>query len=248
MRVLAFAAIVVASFIISSVAWGPPLSLITKQPGTPLAPFNMSIIETSNETGGMPSNSGSGGSFWEVGSNSSFPGEPEIPQNPTMPNPFAGLGGAIENVLNPGINLERTETPKSGIALAFAVVVPVILALAYYALYARGKSRVVSVRRRKRLPRDTVKAGVAVVDVDNIFVRVVRVLSIRVSEVLGRDPDILTHREVMHHASKLLEWGSRVRTAIMGYEKFRFASSVPSEDEVKAAEEVLRLASKRPDI
>ena len=244
MRALAFAAVVIASFIISSIAWGPPLALITKQPGMPLAPINLSIVGAGNETGGIPTSSGSGGSLLGVGSNSSSPTIPENPQSPSVPNPFAGLGDAIGNVLNPGVNPERTETPRSGIALAFAVAAPVVLALAYYALYAGGKGRVVTVRRRRRLPRGTAGVTATLADEDNIFVRVVRLLSIKVSEVLGKDPDILTHREIMHHASKLLGWGDRVRAAIMGYEKLRFASRETDEDEVRAAEEVLRLASK----
>ncbi len=243
MRALA-AAVVIVSFIISSIAWGPPLALITKQPGMPSTPFNLSIIGPSNETGGIPSSSSSGGTFWDIESNSSPPGEPEIRQNPTMPNPFGGLGEAIGNVLNPDVNPERAEAPRSGVALAFAVAAPIIIALAYYALYARGKGRVTVVRWRRRLPRGARGSSGPVVSGGNIFVRVVKLLSLKVSEVLGRDPDILTHREVMYHASELMGLGNKVRVAIMGYEKLRFASREPSEDEVKAAEEVLRLASK----
>ncbi len=242
------AAVVIASFIISSIAWGPPLALITKQPGVPSASLNLSIIGPRNETGGIPSSSGSGGAFWQVGSNSSPPGEPDIRQNPIIPNPFASLGEAIGNVFNPGVNPERTESPRSGIALAFAVAAPVVIALAYYALYVRGKGSVPRVRRRRRVPRGVREPATTVVDGDNVFVRVVRLLSLRVSEMLGRDPDVLTHREVMQHAAKVLGWGERVRAAIMGYEKLRFASREPIEDEVRAAEEVLRLASKRPGI
>lgn len=247
MRALTAAA-VIASFIISSIAWGPPLALITKQPGVPSAPFNLSIIGPSNETGGIPSGSGSGGTSWQAGSSSSPPGEPEIPQNPTMPNPFASLGEAIGNVFDPGVNTERTESTRSGIALAFAVASPVIIALTYYALYARGKGGVLGVRRRRRVPRGVRELAAAVVNGDNVFVRVVRLLSLKVSEVLGRDPDVLTHREVMQHAAKVLGFGEGVRAAIMGYEKLRFASREPSEEEVRAAEEVLRLASERPGI
>ena len=239
------AAVVIASFIISSIAWGPPLALIAKQPGPPAMSFNLSVVGSGNETGEMPSTLGGGGSYWSAGSNGSLPGEPEIRENPVIPNPFSGIGDALGNVLNPGVNPERTETPRSGIALAFAIAAPVIIALAYYALYAGGKGRVVRTRRRRRLMRGSVDVGEGTINEGNIFVRVVRLLSLKVSEAVGKDPDILTHREVMQYASRLLNLGSKVRSAIMGYERMRFASREPSEEEVRAAEEVLMLASKR---
>lgn len=241
MRALA-AAVVVASFIISSIAWGPPLALITKQPGAPSAPFNLNIIGSGNETGGVSSSSGSGGGSWHSASSSSSSGEPGASQNPTIPNPFAGLSEAIGNALSPGVSPEKAEAPKRGIALAFAVIAPVAIALAYYAIYSRGKGGVSRVRLRRKAVSGV--RGQAVAEDGNIFVRVVRLLSLRVSEAIRSDPDILTHREVMKHAIELLGLGERVTYAVMGYEKLRFASREPSEEELRAAEEVLRVASR----
>ena len=245
MRALA-AAVVIASFMISSIAWGPPLALITKQPRNLPAPINLSIIGPGNETGGMPSSSGvGGGSFWSAGGNLSSHGEPELGQNPALPNPLAGLGEAIENVLNPGVSPQRTGTARSGTALVFAVLAPLIIALTYYTLYARGRGKIRSSKRVRRWRRMPEEVPTAELGEGNVFVRVVRLLSLKVAGAVGKDPDTLTHREVMHFSTEFLGLGEVVKAAVMGYEKLRFASREPGEEEVRAAEEVLRIASRR---
>jgi len=247
LRALA-AAVVVASFIVSSIAWGPPLALVTKQPGSPMIPINLSIVGQDNETGGIPSSSAGSNAFIGGGSNGSAAGEPRLGESPSIPNPLAGIGDAVGSVLNPGVSTERETVPRSGLALIFAVITPVVIAASYYVLYVRGKESTPRLRRRRRLGARAAEQGPSNLSGDNVFVRLVRVLSVKVSDVLGIDPDVLTHREVMHHARKILGLDSRVRAAIMGYERLRFASMEPSEEEVRAAEEVLRIASRRSGV